>query len=293
MNRNVVIVLIGGFVIAILVAVLVQASLSGKKKAEIQAEAKVEVLVAKAALKVGHQPVEADVKWQSWPKSAIFPGAIVKKGPDEKIADLVKGKLSRPVAVDEPILRSALIVDAGNNLAAMLDPGMRAVAIDVKANTSVGGFVGPGDYVDIILVYKAEIRPLDNEDYLSRKVISKNIDNIASETILKKIKVLAIDQTADRPEEKIKVGKTVTLAVDSRGAEILALAQQMGDLTLSLRSLGDEVEPVAAETVTDARLTRIAREIDQEILNAKKTLGIRNNLVRVYAGDNVKDVPSR
>lgn len=293
MNRNVIIVLIGGFVIAILVAVLVQASLSGKKKAEIQAEAKVEVLVAKAALKVGYQPTEADLKWQSWPKSAIFPGAIVKRSPDEKIADLVKGKLSRPVAADEPILRTSLIVDPGNNMAAMLDPGMRAVAIDVKANTSVGGFVGPGDYVDVILVYKPEIRPLDNADYLSRKVITENIEKIASETILKKIKVLAIDQTADRPEDKIKVGKTVTLAVDARGAEVLALAQQMGDLTLSLRGLGDEVDPAAAETVTDARLTRIAREIDQEILNAKKTLGIRNNLVRVYTGDNVKDVPSR
>jgi pilus assembly protein CpaB len=293
MNRNVVIVLIGGFVIAILVAVLVQASLSGRKKADIQAEAKVEVLVAKATLKIGHMPTEADVKWQSWPKSAIFPGAIVKRAPDEKIADLVKGKLNREIAVDEPILRSALITDAGNNLSAMLDPGMRAVAIDVKANTSVGGFVGPGDYVDIILVYKAEIRPLDNEDYLSRKVITENIDNIASETILRKIKILAIDQMADRPGDKVKVGKTVTLAVDSRGAEVLALAQQMGDLTLSLRGLGDELDPVPAATVTDARLTRIGREIDMQILNAKKTLGIRNNLVRVYAGDNVKDVPSR
>ena len=98
---------------------------------------------------------------------------------------------------------------------------------------------------------------------------------------------------ADRPGDKVKVGKTVTLAVDSRGAETLALAQQMGDLTLSLRGLGDELDPAPAATVTDARLTRIGREIDMQILNAKKTLGIRNNLVRVYAGDNVKDVPSR
>lgn len=293
MNRNVVIVLIGGFVIAILVAVLVQASLSGKKKTEMQAEAKVEVLVAKAALKAGHMPGEADVKWQSWPKSAIFPGAIVKKNDDEKIADLVKGKLNRAVAVDEPILRSALIKDTGNNLAAALDPGMRAVAIDVKANSSAGGFISPGDYVDIILVYKAKVQPLDNADLLSRKVINENISDLASETILKKIKVLAIDQTASRPEDKIKVGKTVTLAVDARGAEVLALAGQMGDLTLSLRGLGDDSDSKSAYTVTDARLTRIAREIDMEILMAKKSLGIRNNLVRVYDGDNVRDVPSR
>lgn len=293
MNRNVVIVLIGGFVIAILVAVLVQASLSGKKKAAVQAEAKVEVLVAKANLKAGHLPTEADVKWQSWPKSAVFTGAIVKKSDDEKIADLIKGKLNRPIAVDEPILRSALIKDAGNNLAAMLDPGMRAVAIDVKANTSVGGFVAPGDFVDVILVYKAQVRPLDNADILSRKVISENINEMASETILKKVKILAIDQTASRPEDKVKVGKTVTLAVDTRGAEVLALAQQMGDLTLALRGLGDDADSQSPFTVTDARLTRIAREIDLEILMAKKSLGIRNNLVRVYAGDHVKDVPSR
>lgn len=287
------IVLVGGFVIAILVAVLVQASLSGKKKSEMQAEAKVEVLVAKAALKVGHVPVAEDVKWQSWPKSAIFPGAIVKKSEEDKISDLIKGKLNRAVAVDEPILRSALINDAGNNLAAALDPGMRAVAIEVKANTSVGGFVSPGDYVDIILVYKAKVQPLDSADLLSRKVINENISDLASETILKKVKVLAIDQTASRPEDKIKVGKTVTLAVDSRGAEILALAEQMGDLTLSLRGLGDDVESKSAYTVTDARLTRIAREIDMEIVMAKKSLGIRNNLVRVYDGSNVRDVPSR
>lgn len=294
MNKNVLIVLVGGVVIAVLVAVLVQASL-GKRKAPVEQEAKVEVLVAAADLKTGHELTEADLRWQSWPKGAVFAGAIVREG-DQKALDAISGKLSRDIAADEPILPTVTVKDSGNFLAAALKPGMRAVAIEVKAETSVGGFVGPGDFVDVIMTYKISISPADGEDVLAKQVIDQNIDDLASETILRNIRVLAVDQTTRREGDKVKVGKTVTVEVTEEGAERVALASKMGDIYLALRGLGDDSAPSPMTrwpVVTDARMTQIGEEVAKEISDAKKVLGIRNNVVRVYSGDKVQDVPAR
>lgn len=294
MNKNVLIVLIGGVVIAVLVAVLVQASL-GKRKAPVEQEAKVEVLVAASALKTGHELVDSDLRWQSWPKGAVFAGAIVRKK-DEKPLDVISGKLARDIAVDEPVLSSATVKDSGNFLAAALKPGMRAVAVEVKAETSVGGFVGPGDFVDVILTYKMKIDVVDKEDVLAKQIVSDNLDSLASETILRNVRVLAVDQTSRRDDDKIKVGKTVTLEVTEEGAERMALAAKMGDIFLSLRGLGDDSVPSAQTqwpVVTDARMTQIGEEVAAQVREAKKVLGIRNNVVRVYSGDKVQDVPAR
>lgn len=294
MNKNVLIVLVGGVVIAVLVAVLVQASLS-KRKAPVEQEAKVEVLVAASNLKTGHELTDADLRWQSWPQGAVFAGALVRKA-DEKPLDVISGKLARDIAVDEPVLSSATVKDSGNFLAAALKPGMRAVAIEVKAETSVGGFIGPGDFVDLILTYKTRLSTADKEDVLARQIIADNIDDLASETILRNIRVLAVDQTARRDDEKIKVGKTVTLEVSEEGAERIALASGMGDIFLALRGLGDDSVPSAQTrwpVVTDARMTQIGDEVAEQIREAKKVLGIRNNVVRVYSGDKVQDVPAR
>jgi len=294
MNKNVLIVLIGGVLIAGLVAVLVQASL-GKRKAPVEQEAKVEVLVAASNLKTGHELSDSDLRWQSWPKGAVFAGAIVRKK-DEKPLEVISGKLARDIAADEPVLSSATVKDSGNFLAAALKPGMRAVAVEVKAETSVGGFVGPGDFVDVILTYKTRISSMDKEDVLEKKIISDNIDSMASETILRNVRVLAVDQTARRDGDKIKVGKTVTLEVSEEGAERMALSSKMGDIFLALRGLGDDSVPSARTqwpVVTDARMTRINEEVEAQVRQAKKVLGIRNNVVRVYSGDSVQDVPAR
>ncbi len=293
MNKNVIIVLAGAMVVAVLVAVLVQVSLGGKKK-QAEQVAKVEVLVASKDLGIGSELKPDSVRWQEWPKSSIFPGAVVREG-EQNVETALTGRLARDVAKGEPVLRNALLGQSkGNFVAASLEPGMRAVAIEVSAASMVGGFLGPGDFVDIILTYKETIKT-DKANVQATAMIELNLDQVATETILQNIKVLAVDQMAKRPEEeKIKVGKTVTLAVSVQEAEKLALAQKMGDLTLALRAVGDQAMIEKSwPTTSDARLMTIDNEIFKKYVKLQKDSGINPNIVRIYDGATSRDASTR
>ncbi len=287
MNKNIMIVVGGAVVVAFMVALLVQVTM-GKPDAvaPVQEEAKVEILVAAKDLVIGRELADGDMKWQKWPKSSVFSGAVVRVD-KEAVVDALEGRLSRNVAKGEPVLRSVLLAESkGNFVAASLKAGMRAVAIKVSAESMVGGFIGPGDYVDIILTYKEIIRTEDDDPRV-QSMIDLNIGKLATETILQNIMILAVDQTATRPDdEEIKVGKTVTLAASVVDAEKLALASKLGELTLSLRGVGDDVvEVIKRPTITDARLTSIADEVDVEYQKLKGEPGVAANIVRIYSGD--------
>ncbi|MCB1556398.1 MAG: Flp pilus assembly protein CpaB [Alphaproteobacteria bacterium] len=294
MNRNIVIVLIGGVLIAVLVAVLVQASLGGGAKKQeaviVDALPKVQIVVAAKKLAMGTALNETNMKWQDWPKEAVFSGAIVRSG-NKKVSDMIEGRLIRPVAEGEPIVKTALVDEKGNFMAALLKPGMRAVAVDMKAAGMAGGFIGPGDFVDVLLTYKSSIR-YKGKNPVVDATIEKNIDKLATETIIENVRVLAVDQAAVRDEESVKVGKTVTLEVDQKGAEVLALAGEMGDLSLSLRRLGDNSVPSQKGPVTtDARLTNIFDEVYQEMVQVEKNSGQMADIVKIYNGASVQELP--
>ena len=295
MNRNVMIVLAGGFLIAVLVALLVQASLSGGKKkqapTEVKEEPKVEIIVAVKSLGVGAELNDSNMKWQSWPKNAVFPGAVVRKE-GQKVSEALTGRLRRAVSEGEPIIASALVPsDQPNFLAASLQPGMRAVSVDVSTSSIVSGFVGPGDYVDVILIYQERIR-YEGENPEVAQYIENTIDSMATETIMKNIKVLAVDQTATRAaDDKVKAGKTVTLEVDKRGSETLALASRMGEISLVLRGIGDDkVAGQAYPVITDARLMSIDDEVWQEMSKKENKSSQNTNIVRIYKGGEMKEM---
>lgn len=276
MNKNVLIVLAGGFVVAILVAVLVQASLGGKKQ---DTGPKTMILVAAKDLSVGKEIGEGDIKWQEWP-SGTFAGAIVRKE-NEKADEALKGRLVQRVGAGQPMLNSYMFKEGkGNVVAAMLEKGMRAVAIPVKADTMAGGFVSPGDFVDVILTYSITVEREEKSAETDSFVRSH-----ASETILKNVKVLAVDQEAAREEEKAKIARTVTLAVDTKGAEKMALAAQMGDLTLALRGIGDDEDKNKAAMTTDVEVSRAMQNI-MRITGG----GTSGGPVRIYNGGTVQEV---
>lgn len=281
MNKNVLIVLAGGFVIAILVAVLVQASLGGKKTDDTGP--KTQVLVAAKDLPLGAELKEGDLKWQTWPGSKAFAGAIVKKD-NMKAEEALKGRLIQRVSAGQPVLTSYTFKEGrGNVVAATLEKGMRAVAIPVKANSMVGGFIAPGDYVDVILTYSVDTGGSDD----AAETESFVKDHV-SETILKNVKILAVDQEASREEDKAKVAKTVTVAVDSKGAEKVALASEMGDLTLSLRGIGDDKDENTASITTDVEVSRAMQNLSR-IRNG----GTAGGPVRIYSGASMQEVRPR
>ena len=278
MNKNVLIVLAGGFVVAILVAVLVQASLGGKKVEDTGP--KTQVLVAAKSLALGKELEPGDLKWQTWPGEA-FDGAIVRKE-GQKAEDALKGKLIETVNQGQPVLPSYIFREGrGNVVAATLQPGMRAVAIPVKAFTMAGGFVTPGDYVDVILTYKIAVAREEKTN------AAAFVRSRVSETILKNIRVLAVDQDASREKEDAKVAKTVTLAVKAVDAERLALASEMGDITLALRGIGDTMDAHPSALTTDI-------EISRAMQNVVRMSGAENTgSVRVYNGPVMTETKAR
>jgi pilus assembly protein CpaB len=147
---------------------------------------------------------------------------------------------------------------------------MRAVAIPVKANTMAGGFISPGDYVDVILTYR--VRGGSNED--TRTLVNQ----MASETILKNVKVLAVDQEAKRDDDTAKIARTVTLQVDTAGAEKVALGSEMGDIILSLRGLGDDKVEGTSSYTTDVLTNKVLQDV------AAIQGGGATGRVKIYSG---------
>ena len=274
------IVIGGGFLIALTVAMLVQATLGGKGD-----ESKIEVLVAVRSMATGAEVKPADVRWQAWPESAMIPNAIVRQD-KQKLEDVAKGRLRRDVSAGEPIVQQALSGDGkGNILANMLDPGKRAIAIKVSAESMVGGFISPGDRVDVVLTHQVRVSGQARD--ASRDIIDRH----ATETVLENVKVLAVDQKARKDGDEAKVARTVTLEVDGVQAEKVALAGAMGDLSLTLRGLADASDKAAKppQATTDVQVSTVL----QQVAEASRDVNGAGNIVRVYSRDTIVNVPVR
>lgn len=297
MNKNIVIVAVGALLVAVLVVFFMQILLGNKKsKTPVSEEPKVELLVANKDLSAGNEIKDDDIRWQQWPKGNVFPGAITRKNEQKPIESLDKEtRLARNLSQGEPIVLNALLGKSnGNSVAANLNKGRRAIAIEVSASSMVGGFVSPGDYVDVLVTYKDSMRK-DDEDPRVQDMIQRNLKKLAAETILQNVRVLAVDQKAERPEdEKIKVGKTITLDLSLEQSEKVALAGKLGELTLALRAVGDDsVVTRDWPTVTDSRLITIDDEISEEYNIMKGDAGLNPKNVRVYNGAQVQNIPTQ
>ena len=172
------------------------------------------------------------LEWQSWPTSGITEAFITQDSEPNALEEL-KGAIARvPMYAGEPLRRSKLIGEGQSFMSSILPSGKRAVATQIAADTSAGGFILPNDYVDVIMTRRGT-----GESYVT-------------ETILKNIRVLAIDQAIQEDEEgrKVRVGDTATLELTPQQAEIITVAQQMADrLALALRAVADAQEVVEEE----------------------------------------------
>ncbi len=282
MNKNILIVFGGGFLIALLVAMIVSSSI--KSEPEAVNTNKIEVLVSNKKMELGYTLKNADMVWQEWPEANLFEG-LIRREDNQKPIEALEGRLRRVVYASEPMQKSMLLSsDKGNIVASSLAAGNRAVAIEVSAASMVGGFIKPGDYVDVILSHSIKV----NND--ERLALQDTVKKYVTETILENVRVLAIDQNATTDEkDKVKVGRTVTLEVNSKGAEKLALVGQMGDLSLSLRGVGDTETIVGGGTyqpTTDVGASGIL----QEIVKRSETGGGKPKKIRIYSDQGVESI---
>lgn len=196
-------------------------------KVEAKADT-VDILVAKSDLPRGQTISPADVFWEAWPATTAA-GNFIRKSDQPQALENLTGMLVRaPFVAGEPIREAKLVNSKGSGfMAAILPSGMRAVSTPVSPETGAGGFILPNDRVDVILTPRGT-------------TANDRAANTTSETVLRNIRVLAIDQTVEEKNgQKVVVGKTATLELTPRQAETLALSHQLGTLSLALRSIAD------------------------------------------------------
>jgi pilus assembly protein CpaB len=195
-----------------------------------------DVLVAARNVPAGTILKGDDVRWQRWPEEGLDPNFLIRDKGAEPQKDAVGRVVLRGIAAGEPVTSQRLLRpgDAGF-LAAALTPGLRALSVRIDAVSGDGGFIVPGDRVDVLL---AEKFPIANENAdptagSGLRLVQKQVSSV----VLRDVRVLAIDQEMRDMDNKPKVGTTATIEVDAVQAQKLALATQMGVLSLALRSL--------------------------------------------------------
>ena len=187
------------------------------------------VLVSTRSINVGEIAAAGDFRWQKWPVDAVHATFIVSSSETESFNDHVGSVLRVPVVEGEPLTHQKMVkIGEGGVMAAIIEPGKRGIGIEISAETGAGGFILPNDKVDVIMTRKYKEEGSRNDLY-------------ASETILANVRVLAIDQTfREEDGQQVVVGRTATLELSSGQAEDLALAAEMGAVSLALRSLANK-----------------------------------------------------
>jgi pilus assembly protein CpaB len=226
----------GALVFAAICAVAARSMFGGATGQPVQAMAAPEptgpqVLVATKTLPVGTIIGPDAVRYQTWPKDLVD-NAYYIKGQQPGSQAVVGTVVRYAITAGQPVTQGALIKPGDRGfLAAALAPGMRAVSISVTAQASVAGFVFPGDRVDLLLT-----QTVPGGDGQALK---------ATETIVRNLRVLATDQKTDKTTDS--EGKTqvvafsnVTVEATPKIAEKIAVAQAVGTLSLSLRSIADD-----------------------------------------------------
>jgi pilus assembly protein CpaB len=201
----------------------------------------IDVLVAATDIGMGRAVSAQELQWQAWPTAAANP-SFIRKPDRPDAAEQLAGSITRsPFSQGEPIRETKLIKAKGSGfMAAILPSGMRAVSTEISAETGAGGFILPNDRVDVIL---------SRRDKEQEK--ATGVDAHTSETILSNVRVLAIDQMVEEKNgQRVVVGKTTTLELTPRQAEMLAVSRQQGTISLALRSLVD-ADAVAVENPDD------------------------------------------
>src|SRR2546430_3610214 len=252
--------LVGALVIAVITAVMAKNMFAGagtQQAAAATVPVGPRVLVAKKALPVG-TIIDADsFTFQPWPKELMQSAYYIESQADGDPKKLFGTVVRYQITAGQPVTRGALVGPQDRGfLAAALGPGMRAITVPVNVSSGVAGFVFPGDHVDMVLTQQVE----GGGDGPALKV---------SETIIRNLRVLATDQRLsekdDEGKTQVKTFSNVTLEVTPRIAEKIAVAQSLGSLSLSLRSIADNsAELERAVAAGDVKVPANANPADEK-----------------------------
>jgi pilus assembly protein CpaB len=237
MDSRKVLLLVGALIVAAITAFMARSLIVGSAAPQANAVTAApvvdgpEVLVATKALPVGTILDATALKYQPWPKELVENAYFIKKGGFDQ-RTLLGTVVRNAITAGQPLTQGALVKPGDRGfLAAALGPGMRAVTVPVQTQTSVAGFVFPGDRIDLILTQSVA----GGGDGPPLK---------AAETIMRNLRVLATDQRTDNTvgedgKTQVHTFSNVTIEATPKIAEQIAVAQTLGALSLSLRSIAD------------------------------------------------------
>lgn len=242
-------ILVVAVLAAVMTAVLARKLVNRQARVEAPAQmATVEVVVAARDIPAGSELTVEDLRFDRWPAGAAAKLVVRGEGDDAR-KPFAGQSARRDLTEGEPVTAAALRRNSAGMLAGMLGAGNRAVSVAITNTSAAAGFVTPGDRVDVLLAADI-VRTAGNESGNGAPMV-----RFAAETVLSDVKVLAIDQATARAKDGAAVeGKTATLEVSPKQAEVLAAASMLGSLSLALRS-ADPADPAAAIPATPARFT--------------------------------------
>jgi pilus assembly protein CpaB len=249
-TSNVVMLLIA-LVCAAAAALLSRAWLTGHSGKPQSAEtiASRAIIVAARDLKPGDVLDAKAIKTVPWASDLLPKGAFISS---EAILTPDKPRIVQAViAENEPILDNKLQSSA-SALLSKLNPNMIAFTIRVNDVAGLAGLVGPGDFVDVFLTYAK-----DNDAGASNKA--------GVVVLLQNARVLAVDQVTER-KAQASAPKSVTLEVSTEGAQKLALASQVGQLSLALKRFDgtaakENTRPIAIDDFMPSQRPKVAGKV--------------------------------
>lgn len=254
MNLVRILVLVVAGLAAVFAAVFVRGAMQAPAApVSVEAEAPEPVMVLAAASDVlpGSRLTGAELRWTPWPEEAVLPGHVTREADPDAVTRLTGAVTRGGFAAGEPVLEGRLVHpgEAGF-MAAVLTPGMRAVAVPISARSGAGGFILPNDRIDVIAA-------IDRDGGMTTEIVVENA------------RVLAIDQSYSDAGDGAVVGSTATIELSPEQARAVALAVAGGDVSLALRSVadgqggprlpGEAAEPEIVQTPDRVRTVRVIR----------------------------------
>lgn len=257
-----------GFVAAIISAMLAVNLTSGPSQVvrdvvEVPSIETDKILVATKRLSRGEKVEGGSLAWREWPAESISERHITRASRPNAISELSGSTARFLIEEGDPVQNTKFVKPGESFMASVLPKGKRAVSTSVSPDTGAGGFILPDDKVDVLM---------------TRSVGEEGGETVYStETVLKNIRVLAIDQVIQEQDgQPVVVGSTATLELSEQQANALTVAQQLADrITLALRSLRDagEEQELGAEHLlgnTPDNSVRVVRYGNQSIVRTKK-----------------------
>lgn len=194
------------------------------------------ILAANSDVSFGGRLSPLNMQWKQWPEEAMSPEFISQDIRPDALEAFTAAIARTPIYAGEPITERRIVMAGTKSvMSALIQPGMRAVTTEISTESAAGGFIQPGDHVDIILTSQVQ-------DTTGRNRNSFNV--FKANTVFEDVKVLAIDQTFDVGPDggAAVIGQTATFEMSQGDSEALQVATASGDLALTLRpisSMGD------------------------------------------------------